>query len=512
MKLSFSIFLICLLSSSILAQYCPPSGAKGVHAVQKGETLYGLSRVYKTTVAQLCQWNGIQETDILPLCTNLNVANPNSGQTASVAQVTGDVPTGYAYAPTRKAKVMPYFKSNVKIHTIKQSETLDMVAEYYGYTRARLMYMNNIRNPENYYVGQKLIVNDCEATDASLSSTASENVAATASSNNDMSSDVPQSYGTVIKPRSSTDNSLTPSSTATATFGNPNYSWNPAYKRVIHVVSQDQLSQKETPESVGRLHGLSAAEVIAMNNLRSNVPLFAGQRLVIEERLEAMEAVTDGFYTSTTAPTPPQYTASLKESTIPNSYNTTSYLNAASTPPSEVANTTSMTKDEMSMVNEINLIRTNPAGYIMHIEKYVADLQKESGNESAIAAARELISELFRLPNLSPLQPMECIYTAAKKNGADQIRRGIADHQGSDGSMPWDRILRECPSLKDGNENLVGGPSDIRTAVIILLVDDGIPSRGHRRTLLQANWKYVACHKMGTIGGMPNYWVQQFGN
>ena len=144
MKLSFVIFLICLLSSPILAQYCPPSGGKGVHTVQKGETLYGLSRVYKTTVAQLCKWNGMQETDILPLCTNLTV----SGE--GVAQASNDVPASYAYTPTKKTKAMPYFKSNVKIHTIKKEETLDMIAEYYGYTRARLMYMNNIRNPNNY--------------------------------------------------------------------------------------------------------------------------------------------------------------------------------------------------------------------------------------------------------------------------------------------------------------------------------------------------------------------------
>ena len=78
--------------------------------------------------------------------------------------------------------------------------------------------------------------------------------------------------------------------------------------------------------------------------------------------------------------------------------------------------------------------------------------------------------------------------------------------------MPWDRVLRECPSLKDSNENLVGGTSNVRDAVILLLVDDGIQSRGHRRTLLQADWKYVACHKMGMIGAMPNYWVQNFGN
>jgi LysM repeat protein len=493
------ISLISLSSATLSAQYCPPSTTKGVHIIQKGETLYGLSKVYKTTVAALCQLNGIQETDILSICSTLNVGN------TEIAQASPDVPTNYAYTPPKKTKAMPYFKTNVKIHTVKKEETLDMIAEYYGYTRARLMYMNNIRNPENYYVGQQLVVNDCDGLEP-VSTTPPQTIYATPSEISH--SEVPQSYNTISKPMASTS--------IQTSFGNPNYSWNPAYKKVVHVVSQDQMSQKETPESIGRLHGLSGAEVIAMNNLNPNTSLKVGQRLFVEERLEGSEALVDGFFSTNSANTmpmpPPQYNASLTE--VPTSYNnnTTSYMNAASTPATTVNNTTSMTKDEMSMVNEINLVRSNPAGYIIHIEKYIADLQKEGNNQSAIAAARELIAELFRLPNLSTLQPMECIYNAAKKHGADQLRRGNADHQGSDGSMPWDRVLRECPSLKDGNENLVGGPADIRTAVIILLVDDGIQSRGHRRTMLQADWRYVACHKMGTIGGMPNYWVQKFGN
>ena len=64
--------------------------------------------------------------------------------------------------------------------------------------------------------------------------------------------------------------------------------------------------------------------------------------------------------------------------------------------------------------------------------------------------------------------------------------------------------------MQDGNENLVGGPDDIRRAVILLLVDDGIPNRGHRKALLNPAWKYVACHKVGTIGSMPNSWIQNF--
>ncbi len=502
MKNFVFISLINLFSTALFAQYCPPSSAKGVHTVQKGETLYGLSRVYKTTVAQLCQLNNMQETDILPLCFGLVVSNRDAAQ--SVAS-TG-VPASYSYTPN-KPKGMPYFKSNIKTHTIKKEESLDMIAEYYGYTRARLMYMNNIRNPENYYVGQKLIVNDCDGT-----TTTAEPLTQTEQA------DIPQSYSNAPKQRT-TITTFKPSSSISSgnssPSGNPNYSWNAAYKRVIHVVSQDQMSQKETPESIGKLHGLSAAEVIAMNNLNPNLPLVAGQRLVVEERLEGVEASNNGFFTSSSSTTPyqptPQYMASTSD--IPSEYSNMSMRSpivSAPTPPTSA--TTSMNSDEMTMINEINLVRSNPAGYIAHIEKYIADLQKEGNNASAIASARELIAELYRMPIVATLQPLECVYQSAKKNGLDQLKRGSPDHQGSDGSMPWDRIIRECPSLKDGNENLVGGIADIRTAVITLLVDDGIQSRGHRRTMLQSDWRYVACHKIGTVGGMPHYWLQEFAN
>ncbi len=510
------ITCVCLCQTTLFAQTCPPSTVKNVHIVQKGETLYSLSKQYKTTVADLCKLNNIEENAILSVCTALDVVNPTPAKAATA------VPASYNTVVV-KAKGMPYFKSNKRTHIVKKEETLDMLAEYYGYTRARLMYMNNMKSAKDLRIGQALIVNDC----GSAGETTTQNAA----------SDVPQSYSIVAKSSNSNynsannyvttnlsstnyaaDNYSTNDLFTTATHSgdmivnNARYSWNPSYKRVIHVVSQDQLSQKETLESVGRLHGLTASEVASMNGLSANSGLVTGQKLILEERLEALEAASDGFMSSSSMPSnynisPPQYTTSLTEVPAPDNH-TTSYLNAASTP---TVNKTSMTPDEIKMVEEINAVRRNPAGYIAFIEKYIKDLEKQGDNRSSIAAARELITELFAMPVLSTLQPLECIYSAGKKYGIEQRKRGSAEHQGIDGSMPWDRIIRSCPSLKDGNENLVGGPSDIREAVILLLVDDGIESRGHRRTLLQPNWKYIACHKMGQVGSMPNYWVQQFG-
>ncbi len=171
-----------------------------------------------------------------------------------------------------------------------------------------------------------------------------------------------------------------------------------------------------------------------------------------------------------------------------------------------------MTNEELAMLDEINLVRSNPVGYIKYIEAYKKDIQSGKSFGSSLAVCDELIAELRTTPVLSVLKPLPCLYNAAKMHGLDQKQRGSTGHNGSDGSWPWDRVKRACTQLSDGNENLVGGPSSVREAVILLLVDDGIPSRGHRKTLLNKDWIYGTCYKVGQIGYIPNCWVQKFGH
>lgn len=171
-----------------------------------------------------------------------------------------------------------------------------------------------------------------------------------------------------------------------------------------------------------------------------------------------------------------------------------------------------MRAEEKSMIDEINLLRSNPAAYIPYVEAYIEDIKAGRSFSQSPAAAYELIDELKRTGPLSMLQATECLYRAAEAHGQEAVLIGRSEHQGEDGSWPWDRVRRACPNMQDGNENLVGGPSDIRTAMLLLLIDDGIPNRGHRRTLLKADWKYVACYKSGQVGRMPNSWIQLFGS
>jgi LysM repeat protein len=527
------------------AQNCPPASEKGLHVVQKGETLYGIARSYGMKVAQIVQLNSLNPDAILQPCTELKMTanTPASSTPMYMTERTNAVPVSYDSRPkvTTSKKSVPYVKTNESFHTVKSGETLDEIAEKYGYTTMRLMSMNNIDNEGGFYVGQDLRISDCpnpapilnENFDSNFESN-SNNTLSNNSNNTFIANEfnqaspsemtqeeVPISY--VQTPTASTSSATGAMSDGT---GSPNFAY---FNTSRFVPFYHIISPNESVESIARQYNLSPDDVMMMNNLKMSGYLQEGQKLMLEDRSK----MSQGNYTSDNGqqlsatqpqqqyqqqyqppieqaqpqpeqpqyqpPTQPQYQPPVEQAQP-----------QPSTPKQGDSNATSMSSEETDMANEINLVRSNPVAYIPYVEDYIKDLQK-NGDNNAVQTAYELIAELRKTPKLSTLQPMQCLYVAARKHGNDQRKRGATDHQGSDGSWPWDRVLRECSDLKDGNENLVGGPANIRRAVILLLVDDGIEGRGHRKTTLNPDWKYVACHKMGTIGDMPNCWVQQYG-
>lgn len=171
-----------------------------------------------------------------------------------------------------------------------------------------------------------------------------------------------------------------------------------------------------------------------------------------------------------------------------------------------------MSEGEKRMLLEINFVRAYPKIYSKIIAEYMAKESTihEGLNNETYDAGIELINELDTMTARPILQPMLCVYKAAKVHGLDCQKRKIVDHQGSDKSMPWDRILKQCTSLTDGNENLVGNPfPNPRVSVIELLIDSGISSRGHRYNMLNKKWKYGACYHYEDER-FGNCWVQNF--
>lgn len=172
--------------------------------------------------------------------------------------------------------------------------------------------------------------------------------------------------------------------------------------------------------------------------------------------------------------------------------------------------------NERLMIDEINLIRTSPQGYIQKVKEYMKAVQKDPGvsykaRQNEVEAARELIFELSRMAPIEELQPHEGLYQLAKSHGAYVRQQGQMTHTGPNGSYPWDRIIT-ATAIQDGNENLVGGGKTIRESILILLVDSDVEGRGHRLNILNPNWKYIACHQIGMVGGVDNSWLQLFGS
>ncbi len=104
------------------------------HTVQKGETLWGISQKYSTTVANLKSMNSLSSDIIYP---NQSLEVSASAQPASPAQVNAS--KGVAY-------------------TVKQGDTLFRIAKAHGVSVSNLMTWNNIASADRIYAGDTLAV------------------------------------------------------------------------------------------------------------------------------------------------------------------------------------------------------------------------------------------------------------------------------------------------------------------------------------------------------------------
>lgn len=132
---------------------CAPSTEPGLYVVQKGETLYGISKRYGVTVAQLQEWNNLVNSNVISLCQKIWVKQPGATTgTGTTTEKGTDTPTtgsaGYWTKPAAE-------------HVVRYGETVSSLASMYGYTEDRFRKMNGLSATEQLRVGQRLNTNDC---------------------------------------------------------------------------------------------------------------------------------------------------------------------------------------------------------------------------------------------------------------------------------------------------------------------------------------------------------------
>jgi uncharacterized protein YkwD len=145
---------------------------------------------------------------------------------------------------------------------------------------------------------------------------------------------------------------------------------------------------------------------------------------------------------------------------------------------------------EKDVVLEMNKARSEPQRYA---EEYIKpQLQNYSGD--AYSAAQECIDEMSNMKGVEPLLLERGLYLAARDHATDQAATGATGHTGSDGSSFTDRLARYASKgggASAAGENISYGKDDAREIVIQLLIDAGVPSRGHRKNIMNSAYTHT---------------------
>ena len=120
-------------------------------------------------------------------------------------------------------------------------------------------------------------------------------------------------------------------------------------------------------------------------------------------------------------------------------------------------------------------------------QKYAELLDIRTSTYSYEVSLRETLDTVKNFPML---YPNERLCEAAAFHADDMIKKGIFQHASSDGTNTFVRIQRYYKGYAMG-ENIHRGPQNPSLIVRTLLVDNGVPSVGHRENILSPKFSRI---------------------
>lgn len=170
------------------------------------------------------------------------------------------------------------------------------------------------------------------------------------------------------------------------------------------------------------------------------------------------------------------------------------------------------------LLKACNVLRSNPKAFIDKLESTMKQfkgtilakpgeyaIQTNEGKEAFIDA----INFLKKQNPVATLQYDERLERSARDHVNDLGPKGLASHEGSNGASIYDRIEKYCEWDKICSEIIDLGGKTAEDILVNIIVDDGVPDRGHRRTLFNEELKFVGCmsgpHKDFGIITVLNY-------
>lgn len=123
----------------VVSPAAPGSGQTSNYTVVAGDTLLSIATRFGTTTEALAQLNGLPDPNALTLGQKLLI--PGAGATTGASQGTGAATTGGSTS-----------------YTVQRGDTVGTIARRFGTTVQEIVRLNNLTNPNNISVGQKLTV------------------------------------------------------------------------------------------------------------------------------------------------------------------------------------------------------------------------------------------------------------------------------------------------------------------------------------------------------------------
>jgi uncharacterized protein YkwD len=155
---------------------------------------------------------------------------------------------------------------------------------------------------------------------------------------------------------------------------------------------------------------------------------------------------------------------------------------------------------EISVLDEINHVRAHPHDYADELRRYrdlfdgrvvrlpgdpVGELTREGTD-----AVDEAIDFLDRQAPLPPLAKGRLLALAAQDLAEDQGATGYNGHRSADGASPGERVKRRGGDIYV-SETISYGYDQPDAVVRQLVIDDGLPSRGHRSLIFATGNRFA---------------------
>jgi hypothetical protein len=144
-------------------------------------------------------------------------------------------------------------------------------------------------------------------------------------------------------------------------------------------------------------------------------------------------------------------------------------------------------RSEQGVIDVLNRMRAAPAVFAEHDLRPWAD----SMGFSKSPAFQSLLVELNHTPRLCALSSVPVLQAMARAHALDMGKTGKVGHTGSGGGTFAKRAKPLLDAFQMLQENCQYGYYDPLSVICDLLIDEGVPGYGHRKSLLNPQLRYV---------------------